>query len=45
VLFIWSPLLLPIKKGKREKEELNQEMHHQDSNAMVDAVAMAGVIF
>jgi hypothetical protein len=27
VLYLWPPLLLPTTKGKREKEELMQEMH------------------
>jgi hypothetical protein len=39
------PLLLPMMKGKREKEELMQETHCQNNNAVVNAVAMAEVIF
>ncbi len=45
VLNALPPLLLPMTKGKREKEELMQEMHCQNVNPMVDDVAMAEVIF
>jgi hypothetical protein len=45
VLNLWPPLLLPLIKGKREKEELMQETHHKDDDVMVDAVVMVKVIF
>jgi hypothetical protein len=38
-------LLLPMTKGKREKEELMRETHCQNVDPMVDDVAMAEVIF
>jgi hypothetical protein len=45
VLNALPPLLFLMTKGKREKEELMQEMHCQNVNPMVDDVAMAKVIF
>ncbi len=38
-----SPLLLPMTKGNRKKEELMQETHLQNDNPTVDDVAMAEV--
>jgi hypothetical protein len=45
VLNASPPLLFPMTMSKREKEELMQEMHCQNVDAMVDDVAMAKVSF
>jgi hypothetical protein len=45
VLNALPPLLFPMMKGKREKEELMQEAHCQNVNPMVHDVAMAEDIF
>ena len=45
VLNALPPLLLPMTKGKREKEELMRETHYQNVDPMVDDGAMAEVIF
>jgi hypothetical protein len=45
VLIPPPPLFLPIRNGKREEEELVQEMHCQDNDVMVDAVVRAEVLF
>jgi hypothetical protein len=45
VLNATPPLLFPMMKGKREKEELMQETHCRNVNPIVDDVAMADVIF
>jgi hypothetical protein len=45
VLNASPPLLLLMTKGKREKEELIEEMHCQNVDPMVNDVAMAEVIF
>jgi hypothetical protein len=44
VLNSLPPLLLPMTKGKREKEELMQETHCQNIDPMVNDV-MTEVIF
>jgi hypothetical protein len=45
VLNALLPVLLPVTKGKREKEGLMQERHCQNVDPMVDDVSMAEVIF
>jgi hypothetical protein len=39
------PIVLPVMKGTREKEELIQERHCQNNDPMVNDVALAEVIF